>query len=27
VADFLAVLGVVVFAVLMFGMIWALERV
>jgi len=27
VADFLAVLGVVAFAVLMFGMIWALERV
>jgi hypothetical protein len=27
VADFLAVLGVAVFAVLMFGLIWALERV
>jgi type IV secretory pathway VirB2 component (pilin) len=27
VADFLAVLGVVVFAALMFGLIWALERV
>jgi len=27
VADFLAVLGVVLFAALMFGLIWALERV
>jgi hypothetical protein len=27
VADFLAVLGVVLFAAVMFGLIWALERV
>jgi len=26
-ADFLAVLGIVIFAVVMLGLIWALERV